>query len=133
MEPTLHCAHGPGCTSLEPSWVAVLPRPTQTGDIRRGDIVVLELGRDRKACGKGRLYVKRIIGVPGDTLFEAHSSDGTHRLRPSTKPGPSSRASKLLGDGQYYVVGDNLRLSCDSRQFGPVSDNEIVGRAAVVR
>jgi len=132
MEPTLHCAHGPGCKSLEPSWVAVLPRQTQAGEIRRGDIVVLELRRERKSCGNGRLYVKRILGVPGDRFFEARSSDDKFRLRASTRRGPS-RGSHRLGDGQYYVVGDNLRLSCDSRHFGPVSGDEIVGLAAVVR
>ena len=32
----------------------------------------------------------------------------------------------------YYLLGDNRRTSCDSRQFGPVSRAEIVGRAVAV-
>jgi signal peptidase I len=67
-----------------------------------GDIVILE--------EDGVYLIKRIAGMPGDTL-EADYVKGIPAI--------------TLGEDEYYVLGDNWKVSRDSRMFGPVSRDRI--------
>lgn len=67
-----------------------------------GDIVILE--------EDGVYLIKRIAGLPGDTL-EADYVKGI--------------PSVTLGEDEYYVLGDNWKVSRDSRMFGPISRDRI--------
>lgn len=97
---------------------------------RRGDLVVL---RDP---GHNDLAVKRIVALPGETveikqgkiyvngrrLVEIYLPAGTQTLLP-----PKNESSFILGTDQYFVLGDNREDSEDSRFYGPVLKENIVG------
>ncbi|HLY30372.1 MAG TPA: signal peptidase I [Ktedonobacterales bacterium] len=100
---------------------------------QRGDVIVFHFPLDPR-----KDYVKRVIGIPGDTvtvtaagivtvdgvtLKEPYVNDLTNPFRPETI---------TLGPNQYFVLGDNRGDSSDSRDWGPVPRKDIVGRADLV-
>lgn len=109
-------------------------------EIDRGDVLVF------KAPHKGApLTVKRVIGLPGETI-EAHSGviaiDDervlVERWLPKQVRDVSSSAAQsleiprtTLGDDEVYVLGDNRDHSIDSRSFGPIRLELVVGRVLV--
>lgn len=135
------------------------------GDPRRGDIVILASPAD------GKRLVKRVVGVPGDTLALRNNRLFINSLAVSYEPLPEITPSEfqrrgdpprilareLLGehphpvmitparqhairsfgpiqvpDHCYFVMGDNRDESGDSRYFGYVTRDRIVGRATAV-
>lgn len=102
MEPTLK----------QGSFVVVLPR-WSTAAVALDDVVLL-----KDAWQPDTLLVKRVVGQPGDCITPA----GLPRASGSRQP------CVTLGAHRYYVVGDNPRLSTDSRRFGPVSEEAVIGR-----
>ena len=123
------------------------------GQPGRGDVVVL-----RHPGNTSREYIKRIIGLPGDRvqcnggqilingrlIKEPHlKGQGHYRIEHGDGDQPpwspmgasyspeSSPKDWSLGDDQYFVMGDNRANSDDSRSFGPVSRDLIVGKAWV--
>lgn len=137
MEPTLHCAKpARGCEADSRDRVAVL---TRVVSYDRGDIVTLEPSQKaRAACGTGGTYVKRVIGLPGDIVRIAPRRQETlvyvngKKLEESyvdygrSRPGSGRRVEVL--DGHYYVLGDNRTRACDSRHFGVVPRERLVGK-----
>jgi len=101
---------------------------------RRGEIVVL---RDP---GDGGLAVKRIIAAAGDCVLlrggrvyvNGRKLDEPYLgSRVWTYPYTQAREQSIkCGDGQYVVFGDNRGDSADSRCYGPISRNSILGRVA---
>lgn len=101
----------------------------------RGDVVVFHSPQDERVD-----YIKRIIGVPGDTVMvkggytylngqkleEAYINDPGQVL-----PGQflHEGITVTVDDGHYLVMGDNRLHSSDSREWGLVTSAEIVGRA----
>jgi len=88
----------------------------------RGDIILL-----RDPSRPGSECIKRILALPGETV----RLDG---LIPSIQaPGGTDASgadiSWTLGGRQYFVAGDNLARSTDSRSYGPVDRSAIIGRA----
>jgi signal peptidase I len=103
---------------------------------QRGDVIVLHPPSDPSA-----IYVKRIIGVPGDVLFitpDAVYVNGHKLSEPYvTLIDPTSAENQplgkvTLGSGQYFVMGDNRQNSTDSRVFGYVPRQNIIGKAEFV-
>lgn len=101
---------------------------------RRGDVVVFAHPRD------GRTMIKRLIGLPGDTVelrggrvvVNGYALEEPY-LPPGADSGPRSGSSAwVLGPDQYFIMGDNRSFSQDSRMLGPVGSELIVGRALVV-
>jgi signal peptidase I len=97
---------------------------------RRGDVVVLRLP-DRGP----ELLIKRIVALPGETI-EIRSGTVHVDDQPLDEPYLSRRTSGSYGpltvpEGHVFVMGDNRGASNDSRVFGPVSLDRIVGRAWV--
>ncbi len=103
----------------------------------RGDVVVFKYPND-----PSKYFIKRIIGLPGETV-EVRGNQviikdtvaGTERVLtepylPKTSGGFGNVTERLDPD-EYYVMGDNRDQSSDSRQWGPVRDRYIVGRALV--
>ncbi|MEA3406832.1 MAG: signal peptidase I [Chloroflexota bacterium] len=95
-----------------------------------GDIVVLHPPQQ-----SGEPLIKRVIGVPGETL-EIHDGqvyiDGQVIDEPYLdQPTWGTFGPILVPEGHVFVMGDNRRASNDSRAFGVVAFEDIIGRAWV--
>jgi signal peptidase I len=102
---------------------------------KRGDVIVFDLPQDTS-----RSLIKRIIGVPGDTvvlkgqsvaIINAEHPEGFTLSEPYLDPanlGGSNEMTITLGADQFFVLGDNRRVSADSRLWGVLPRNDIVGR-----
>ncbi|GMU78570.1 MAG: putative signal peptidase I [Acidimicrobiia bacterium] len=105
-------------------------------DVNRGDIVVFKAPPEARSDGIEDL-VKRVIGLPGDTVEareDGHVYVNGRRLRePYLVDG--MRTTNLeptkVPAGHMFVMGDNRVASKDSRVFGPVKESAIVGRVFV--
>lgn len=86
--------------------------------------------------GRNRHLIKRVVGCPGQ-LVEGKSGqifiDGKRIEEPYLPLGAvtSWDGTVKLGPDEIFVMGDNRGASADSRVFGPVKLNEVVGRAAL--
>ena len=85
---------------------------------KRGDIIVYKTGDDSK---KASTHIKRIIGLPGETIQIKDGQiliDGVAETRVT------------LGNGEYFVLGDNRNNSEDSRyaDMGNVKKRNIIGK-----
>jgi signal peptidase I len=113
--------------------------------VQRGNIVVFR--RPPLEAADYADLVKRVIGLPGDTISAVDGRvyiDGKPlaepwlpKPMPMTFPSPLPYAFSLnhpytVPAGEYYVMGDNRTDSEDSRYFGPIPANLIVGKVAFV-
>jgi signal peptidase I len=101
--------------------------------IERDDVVVFYYPRDTQ-----KSYIKRVIGLPGDTVRIA---DGQVYVNGQAVDEPyvparyrdvRSMEEFKVPEGEYFVMGDHRSISSDSRDFGPVARNLIYGKAAFV-
>ena len=99
----------------------------------RGDVVVFRFPRD-----ESRDFVKRVIGVPGDTveIRDGRVFVNDRAIQEPYVVGPSSCSPQKtcqarLKDREYFVLGDNRGASNDSRDWGPVHLDNIIGRVWV--
>jgi signal peptidase I len=101
--------------------------------VHRGDVIVFKTPPNAKTLGGSRL-IKRVIALPGETV---ESKDG--KLFVDDKPLPERYLTKGVSTtnvkrqqvpgGRYWVMGDNRGNSADSRFFGTIKKNSIIGRA----
>ena len=104
-------------------------------DPKRGDVVVFRYPNDPKI-----FYIKRIIGLPGETV---HITKGKTTI---TKPDGTELTldesyvvaedatytlDRSLGTDQYFVMGDNRPRSSDSRSWGALPREDLMGRAYI--
>jgi signal peptidase I len=88
----------------------------------------------RTRCGAGGTFLKRIVGLPGETVRErdgALFADGREVDGRWVRPSGGS-GSWAVPAGHYFVAGDNRPLSCDSRVWGPVPRDHLIGEVAAV-
>ena len=98
----------------------------------RGDVIVFH-----SPAGDDELIVKRVVGVPGDLVdsrlgrvrIGGHTLPERYILRPLSS---GAIEALVVPPGAYYVLGDNRDVSMDSRTWGTVRQDSIVGRARVV-
>jgi signal peptidase I len=105
------------------------------GEPAHGDIVVFDAPGD-DSSRNNPLLIKRLIGLPGDHVVVG---DGTVTVNGVLLDEPYINADEpftcslhcdiVLEAGQYYLMGDNRNHSNDSRAFGPVTRDRIVGEA----
>ncbi len=135
MEPTLHCARpAPGCEARFNDRVIANRFILHFRSPHRGEIVVFDPPADvAQKCGAGGTYVKRIIGLPGETIAVENGVvfiNGTQLdesyLDDGSAGGPDYPATQL-GDGEYFMMGDNRAMSCDSRVWGPIERGDMIG------
>ena len=102
----------------------------------RGEVIIFRYPRD-----PSKFFIKRIIGEPGDTvtiekgvvsIANETFPDGFSLDEPyaETTP-PAPKMVEKLGDREYFVMGDNRDESSDSRSWGVLQKEKIVGRAWV--
>jgi signal peptidase I len=105
------------------------------GEPHRGDVIVFRPPQD-----KSTFYIKRVIGLPNERVSIEHGmvtitgTDGaTTTLEEPYVVAEDATYSltTTLGDDQYFVMGDNRPKSSDSRIWGPLPKDNIVGRAYV--
>jgi signal peptidase I len=140
MEPTLHCATpASGCESRFSDRVLANRFIYHFRDPERGDIVVFETPlAARQRCGAGGTFVKRIIGLPGERVELRSERSLTYvyingrRLeepyiadtRRDTRPPRTFQVPQ----GEYFMMGDNRSQSCDSREWGTVPRDNLIGK-----
>ena len=135
MEPTLHCGKpGPGCLGTTADRMIVdVGKP-----VKRGDIIVFRSPpRVATACGAGGTFIKRIVGLPGETIGEDGHGFISVNSKRLTEPYVSAKARALdsphfdhqwkVPAGDYFVLGDNRSESCDSRYWGGVPRRNVIG------
>lgn len=102
----------------------------------RGDVIIFRYPRD-----PSKYFIKRVVGMPGDTIsIEGNVVTITNSEHPHgavlSEPyiasmEPNTYLEETLGDGEYFVMGDNRDKSSDSRMWGVLQENYIVGRALI--
>lgn len=100
----------------------------------RGDVVIFRYPRD-----PSKFFIKRVIGLPGDTVTieEANviitneaNPDGFTLNEPYVKSMEvSAPRTEVMGPREYFVMGDNRDQSSDSRVWGVLQEERIIGRA----
>ncbi|HEY5651878.1 MAG TPA: signal peptidase I [Acidimicrobiia bacterium] len=125
------------------------------GEVERGDVVVFDDPRgtaNRESVMESVLrnlaesvglstpkseFIKRIVALPGETIEIADGRvlvDGVPLDEPYVHPGSRMLdfGPEVIPAGRYFVMGDNRNRSQDSRSFGPIEEESVVGRAFVV-
>ena len=101
----------------------------------RGEIVVF-----RPPQHTDQYYIKRVIGLPGETveirngvitIYNAENPNGFALTETYISEVTEGRDRRTLGPDEYYVMGDNRDASLDSRYFGAVPRDNLVGRVWV--
>lgn len=128
-------------TLLQDQYVLVDKLSPRWDTYGRGDIVVFS-PPEAWSGGSDVPFIKRIIGIEGDTvalrdgavyvngvaLDEAYvyTDDGVPQ---ESRPTPGGRSEWAVGAGQLFVMGDHRMASADSRNFGPIGIDDVIGRA----
>ena len=146
MEPTLHCAKPAlGCEANYSDRVLANRFIYDFRDPRRGEIIVFKTPPEAKLrCGAGGTFVKRLIGLPGETVKEDAQGfiwikePGAKTFFKLNEPyiQPSRRDHTPgvwdVPRGDYFFMGDNRAESCDSRRWGPVPRGNLIGEVFFV-
>lgn len=111
------------------------------GQPERGDVIVFHAPESAHCpTGTGCDFIKRIIGLPGETIKVEDNGIfvNNNRLDESvylpadyeTEAGAFTKDREItLGDDEYFASGDNRPYSSDSRAWGPIHRDDIVGKA----
>jgi len=105
-------------------------------DPKRGDIIVFRYPRNPQ-----EFFIKRLIALPGEEvqvkngyvyIFNNSNPDGFVLDEPylgeDVRTYAMTEDKVILGDNEYFVLGDNRGKSKDSRSFGPVNESFVIGK-----
>jgi signal peptidase I len=138
MEPTLHCARpGNACEARFSDRVLANRFIYHFRDPQRGEIAVFET--PPKACGVGGTFVKRVIGLPGEKLeIKLIRGDGYVFIDGKRLEEPYVRNDRrqvaspfgpiTVPKDHYFMLGDNREQSCDSREWGALPRENLIGK-----
>lgn len=101
---------------------------------KRGEVIIFRYPRD-----PSKFFIKRVIGLPGETvqitdgtvvIFNEENPNGFALNEPYIEPMPEAPPlTETLGDREFFVMGDNRSRSSDSRAWGVLQEERIIGRA----
>ena len=102
---------------------------------KRGDVIVLKYPLDDK-----QRFIKRIIGLPGETVNIKNSKItitkddkslvlDEKKYLPNVSGSTDGNINITLGNNKYFVLGDNRQFSYDSRKWGVLPKEDIIGKA----
>lgn len=104
------------------------------GEPERGDVITFRYPEDPSI-----FFIKRIVGLPGETIIvdgqriiiERDGTESFELIEPyANVSGPDlGRQVYTLGQEEYFVLGDNRPQSSDSRLWGPLPEDNIMGKA----
>ena len=111
----------------EPASTPACDRVTYSlASVARGDVVVLRYPRNQELD-----FVKRVVGVPGDriamragVLFVNGKAADDYGCIPDSE----NMEETAVPPNEFFVLGDNRPISCDSREFGLVAEHLLKGR-----
>ena len=137
MEPTLHCAQpATGCLGRYSDRVIANRVVYRFQEPKRGEIVVFDApAAVQTTCSAGGAFIKRIVGLSGEvvSMRDGHVLvDGVKLNEPyltAAFRGQETGSWPRVAAGSYFVLGDNRAMSCDSRRWGVVPRDNIIGRA----
>ena len=118
-------------TLFAENFVVVNKLAYRFGEPERGDIVVFEYPPDPKQDP----YIKRVIGLPGEQVQIAGgtvSINGIQIQEPYLAAETQQGGEWSVPEGALFVMGDNRRNSSDSRAWGMVPMENVIGKAVVV-
>lgn len=101
----------------------------------RGSVIVFRYPLDTS-----KSFIKRIIGLPGEivslkdgivTITSSQYPKGLTLNEPYIKMPKGDDLTYTLGEGEYFVMGDNRAQSADSRLWGPVPKQDLIGRPII--
>ncbi|OGD68836.1 signal peptidase I [Candidatus Campbellbacteria bacterium RIFCSPLOWO2_02_FULL_35_11] len=99
----------------------------------RGEVVIFKYPKDQT-----RFFIKRIIGLPQETveindgkitIYKENKPEGLELEEEYIQNWSGENTKYILEENEYFVMGDNRTNSSDSRFWGPLPENLIVGRA----
>ena len=109
----------------------------ETGDPERRDIIVFKFPEDEK-----KDFIKRVIGLPGETIelrdkivyIDGKPLDEPYAIhtRFNMQPVRDNFGPYKIPEDQFFVMGDNREGSYDSRWWGTVKREKIVGKALII-
>ena len=134
VKPTIVSGSSMEPTVQEHNFLLVSRQAYTFGAEQRGDIIVFKSDLlDEK--GKKKLLVKRIIGLPGDSVTIKDGNvtvNGTQLQEEYTQEDQTQGdlADYLVPDGSLFVLGDNRDVSLDSRfpEIGCVNEEKVIGK-----
>lgn len=103
------------------------------GEPERGDIIVFP---HEESTGEDRLYIKRVVALPGDHLVIKDGSvyrNGSKLIESYIPNGARTDGDidYVIPEGEIFVMGDNRENSADSRYFGTVAIEDVTGEVIV--
>lgn len=120
MEPSLHDGEFVVINRLAYRWA----------NPDRGEIIVFNFPLDPE-----RRFIKRIIGLPGDTISVHQGTvfvNGIALDEPYIYAAPQYDGEWVVEEGHYFVLGDNRNNSSDSQNWGSLEAEDIIGKAVVI-
>jgi len=103
-------------------------------DLLISNLKIWNLMSQNEVNDQGTVYIKRIVGTPGDQVnIESNGSifvnDIELEIKNVNKTDNGDTFDIKLSENEYFLVGDNRENSFDSRIFGPISRDRIIGKA----
>ena len=107
-------------------------------ELSRGDVVVFRYPRDPK-----QFFIKRVIGLPGEqvkveagkvTIYNDENPEGLvldERAYLSAGSITNGTVTTTIKDNEYFVLGDNRQFSHDSRAWGALPENDVIGKVLI--
>lgn len=107
----------------------------QFNEPQRGDVLIFKYPQD-----PSKYFIKRLIGLPGETvmvkndvvtIINAENPKGIVLNEPYIHSRSFLTKTQTLGKDEYFVMGDNRAVSSDSRVWGPLPKEDVIGRPLV--